>query len=125
MTRLSRMIFSLLHRWGFIFNMDKDNTIPEFSLFGGPLHRLGTCLGLLRGKTNTIRLGLVLGFLAWVVLMLLAFFQGNVPKMFSLGVINVHVRLLVAIPLFFFCETLVAPRMQDFISNIVRSDLIP
>ena len=104
--------------------MDKNKTIPEFLLFGGPLHRLGSCLGLVRGKTNTIRLGLALGFLAWVVLMLLAFLQGSVLKMFSLSVINVHVRLLVAIPLFFFCETLVAPRMQDFISNIVRSDLV-
>ena len=46
-------------------------------------------------------------------------------KMFSLAVIGVHVRLLVAIPLFFLCETWVAPRMAEFVRNIVRSGLVP
>ena len=98
--------------------------MPEFSLFGGPLHRLGSWLRLVRGGTNTIRLGLALGLLAWGVLVLAGLLQGLGHKIFSLTVIGGHVRLLVAIPLFFICETWVAPRMAEFVRNIVASGLV-
>ena len=105
--------------------MKEDDKIQEFSLFGGPLHRLGRRLALVRNGTNTVRLGLALGLLAWGVLMLLGLLQGFGHKMFSLAIIGVHVRLLVAIPLFFVCETWVAPRMAEFVRNIVHSGLVP
>jgi len=105
--------------------MKEDDKIKEFSLFGGPLQWLGCRLGLVRNGTNTVRLGLALGLLAWCVLMLLGLLQGFGHKMFSLAVIGVHVRLLVAIPLFFVCETWVAPRMAEFVRNIVSSGLVP
>jgi len=105
--------------------MKEDDKIKEFSLFGGPLQWLGCRLGLVRNGTNTVRLGLALGLLAWCVLMLLGLLQGFGHKMFSLAVIGVHVRLLVAIPLFFVCETWVARRMAEFVRNIVSSGLVP
>lgn len=104
--------------------MEEDG-IPEFSFLGGPLHRLGCRLGLVRGKTNTIRLGIALGLSAWGVLMLLALLQGVVDRIFSLALIGVHARFLVAVPLFFMCETLIAPRMAEFSRYIVRSGLVP
>jgi len=105
--------------------MKEDDKIQEFSLFGGPLHRLGRRLALVHNGTNTVRLGLALGLLAWGVLILLALLQGFGNKVFSLAVIGVHVRLLAAIPLFFVCETWVVPRMAEFIRNIVCSGLVP
>jgi len=105
--------------------MKEDDKIQEFSLLGGPLYRLGCRLGLVRGKTNTFWLGIALGLLSWGVLMLLAIIQGIGHKIFSLAVIGVHVRLLVAIPLFFLCETWVAPWMAEFVRNIVSSGLAP
>jgi len=105
--------------------MREDDKIQEFSLLGGPLQRLGSRLGLVRGGTNTIRLGLALGLLAWGVLIVLGLLQGLGHKIFSLAVIGGHVRLLVAIPLFFVCETWVAPRMAEFVRNIVASGLVP
>lgn len=105
--------------------MKEDDKIQEFSLFGGPLQWVGCRLGLVREGTNTVWLGVALGLLAWGVLMLLALLQGFGHKMFSLAVIGVHVRLLVAIPLFFLCETWVAPRMAEFVRDIVRSGLVP
>jgi hypothetical protein len=101
------------------------NKMPELLLLGGPLHRLGCRLHLVRGGTNTIRLGLALGLLAWGVLVLVGLFQGVGHKIFSLAVIGGHVRLLVAIPLFFVCESWVAPRMAEFVRNIVASNLVP
>ena len=99
-------------------------SIPELSVLGGPLQRLGRRLGLVRGETNTTRLGVALGGLTWAVLVLLALGQGFGTRILSLNGIGVHVRLLVAIPLFFVCETWVGPRIADFARSIVRSGLV-
>lgn len=101
-----------------------DETMQEFSLLGGPLHKLGQRLGLVREGTNTIGLGLALGLFAWTVLMLLALLQGFGPKVFSLAAIALHIRLLIAIPLLFLCETWVAPEITEFHRYIVRSGLV-
>jgi len=103
----------------------EDAKIPELSLFGGPLQRLGVRLGLVRGGTGAFRLGLALGLPAWSVLFVLALLQGLGPKILSLAVVGVHVRLLAVIPLFFACESFVAPRMAEFVRNILGSGLIP
>jgi hypothetical protein len=103
----------------------KDAKIPELSLFGGLLHRLGVRLGLVKGRTRTFKLGLALGLVAWAVLIAMAFLQGRGIKIFSLELIGAHVRLLVAIPLFFFCESFVVPRMAEFVQNIANSGVVP
>jgi len=105
--------------------MKEDHHIPKLSLFGGPLQRLGCRLRLVREGANTVWLGVVLGLLTWGVLVVLTLLQGGGEKVFSLSVIGVHVRLLVAIPLFFLCETWVGPRMAQFVHYIVRSSLVP
>jgi len=103
--------------------MKNNDTVPEFNLFGGPLQRLGRRLGLVRGE-NTFWLGVALGLIAWGVLVGLALLQGAGQKVFSLAMIGVHVRFLVAVPLFFLCETWVAPRMVEFVRNIVNSGVV-
>jgi len=97
----------------------------EFSLAGGPLHRLGCRLGLVQHGTNSFRLGLAFGLLSWGVLALLTLLMGVGSVVFSLSLIGAHVRLLVAIPLFFLCETWVLPRMAEFVRHIVHSGLVP
>jgi hypothetical protein len=104
--------------------MKENDKIQELKLLGGPLQRLGCQLGLVREGTNTVWLGIALGLLAWGVLMLLALLQGVGHKIFSFAIIGIHVRLLLAIPLFFLCETLVAPRMAEFVRNIISSGLV-
>jgi len=102
-----------------------DDKIPEFSLFGGPLQRMGGRLGLVKDGANTFRLGLALAFFTWGVLLLLSLLDGSVGRIFSVEFIGGHVRLLLAIPLFFLCETLIAPRMADFVRNIVDAGIVP
>ena len=104
--------------------MQKDEKIQEFSLLGGPLYWLGCRLGLVRGGTNTFWLGVALGLLFWGVMVLLSLLVGTAHRLFSLEAIGGHIRLLVSIPLFFLCETLVAPRMVEFVQNIVSSGLV-
>jgi hypothetical protein len=69
---------------------------PPLSLLGGPLHRLGCRLGLVKDGTNTMALGLVLGGLPWLCVVLLAVFEGVSQHVFSLSVVGGHIRLLVA-----------------------------
>ena len=97
----------------------------KFSLLGGPLHGLGLRAGLVRGSSNTTPLGLVLGVGAWTVLVALAFIAGGGNELFALSALAVHVRLLVAIPLFFVCESWVNPRMASFVNTITVSGVVP
>jgi hypothetical protein len=98
--------------------------IDQFSLLGGPLHRLGCRLGLVRHGTNTVLLGIVMGTLPWLVMMLLLLAQGKSSRAFSLDVIGIHVRLLVAIPLLFLCESALDPQIRAFASYCVRSGVV-
>ena len=97
----------------------------EFSLLGGPLHRLGRRLGLVREGTNTVALGLALGVLPWVVLVVLAFIEGVSHQLFSVSLLGAHTRLLVVIPLFFLCESVLDPLLKVFVRTIVHSEVVP
>jgi hypothetical protein len=104
--------------------MGEQSEIGEFSLLGGPLHRLGIRIGLVRSGTNTVPLGLALGAFLWTGLLALAEIQGTTFRLFSVSVIAGHIRLLVAIPLFFMCETWVDPLMTGFVSGLVRKGVV-
>lgn len=99
---------------------DPERAQP-FSLLGGPLYRLGALVGLVTGQTNTVKLGLVLGIVPWVVLLSLALIDGLGDEFFSIKVIGAHVRLLVLIPLIFVCESGVDPRMASFVDWSLRA----
>jgi hypothetical protein len=94
--------------------------LQQFSLLGGPLYRLGCRLGLVRG-TNTVKLGLVLGILPWLVLLALALIDGLGQQFLTIRVIGAHVRLLVVIPLLFICESALDPRMAGFVNWTLRA----
>lgn len=105
--------------------MERGHPIDDFSLLGGPLHRLGVRLGLVRNGTHTVALGLALGVGSWLVLAALLLIQGEPERLASLATIAGSVRLLLAIPLAFACETLVAPRATDFVRSVVDSGVVP
>ena len=94
----------------------------RFTLLGGPLHRLGERLGLVRGS-RTFALGVAIGLSLWLVAAVLAWRQGL--RLDSLSMLGAHVRLLVAIPLLFLAETLLDPRLNDFMHVMVRSRVVP
>lgn len=105
--------------------MKKRKGLEDFSLLGGPLYQLGCRLGLVRGGTNTVALGLILGAFPWIVLLALALVEGLGNVLFSIEAIGRHVRLLVAIPLLFVCEAFIDPRFKAFVHGIVRSQIVP
>lgn len=103
----------------------KTEGLSDFSVLGGPLHKLGRRVGLVRGETNTVPLGLVLGGLLWLVALFLVVTEGTVGSFFALSTIAAHVRLLVAIPLLFICEAWIDPRFSAFVESIARSGVVP
>ncbi len=106
-------------------NEAERGRFEEFSLLGGPLHRLGARLGLVRDGTNTIALGRALGWLPWLILVALTLLAGGTHKLFSLAAAPGHVRMLLAIPLFFLCETRFDLSAREFIRTVTRSEVVP
>jgi hypothetical protein len=97
----------------------------SFSLLGGPLHQLGRRLGLVRGDTNTVPIGLMLGPALWLVIVTIALIEGVEDRLFDQSLVAGHARLLVTIPLFFACESWVGPRMTAFVATIARTGVVP
>jgi hypothetical protein len=110
-------------RPGMTATVDRAKDPATLSLLGGPLHRLGCRLGLVRAGTNTVRLGLAIGAFLWVVLMVLSLAEGIDP--WSLDLLGVHSALLVMTPLLFLCETRLDPRITQFMHSLQRSQLVP
>jgi hypothetical protein len=105
--------------------MKVEETIAGFSVFGGPLHQIGTRLGLIRKNNNSLMLGFVFGYGVWIILFLLALVNGRTENFFSMSLLAGHVRFLVAIPLFFVCESLMTSKMSTFVGYLVESGLVP
>jgi len=72
-----------------------------------------------------MRLGLAIGIGTWMVIVGMAVIGGVADRLWSLSVIGAHARLLVAIPLFFACETWVDPRMTAWVRSIAVNGLVP
>jgi len=104
--------------------MENREGTKELSLLGGPLHRLGSRLHLVREGTNSMALGLVLGVFPWLVLFMLALVEGFGHAFFSIDAIGAHARLLLAIPLLFVCEAFIDPRFNAFVQGLVRSQVL-
>src|SRR5262245_14977333 len=105
--------------------MAATESSEPFSLLGGPLHELGRRLGLVRGKTNTVLLGVALGWGLWLLIVAVALMEGVTARVFDLSVVGGHARLLLVIPLFFIGESWVAPQMASFVGTIKRIGLVP
>jgi hypothetical protein len=85
------------------------------------LHRIGSRLGLVSAEDNTVKLGLVLGISAWLILLALALAESLGDEFFSIRGVAAHVRLLVLIPVLFACESALAPRMASFVDSTLRA----
>ncbi|KAB2640028.1 MAG: hypothetical protein DVB26_06275 [Verrucomicrobia bacterium] len=103
---------------------------PEFSLvLGGPLYQLwrrthlsGDALEMLRRRV------VVLAMLAWVPLLMLSVAEGHAwagkVKLPFLHDIEMHMRLLLALPLLIVAELVVHQRMRTVVSQFIERGLI-
>jgi hypothetical protein len=72
-----------------------------------------------------VLIGLILGPALWVVIAALAFIEGVDDRLFDLSLVAGHTRLLVAIPLFFACESWAGPYMTAFAAAIAQTGVVP
>jgi hypothetical protein len=100
----------------------------DFSLVeGGGLYRLARACGIPAGESGLIWLGLLLAGITWLPLLALAAAQGvlaNGPAVPFAPSVGTHVRLLLAIPLFFVAESVFGPRLPEAIQRIVDAQII-
>lgn len=102
---------------------DSHRELPPVTLLGGPLHQLGGRLGLVQAGNRTLRLGMAIGLSLWLVGALLAVLEGI--DLWSIAMLGAHARLLLAIPLMFLCESLLDPRVDEFVRALARSSIVP
>ena len=100
----------------------------EFSICrGGPTYDLARSLGLPGGISGLVRLGVALALLTWIPLVALSIFEGVLhqgPRIPFWQSIGTHVRLLLAIPLFFFGESVFDVRVADVLRRMLQIGLV-
>jgi hypothetical protein len=111
--------------------MTESGSVSDFSLvLGGPVYQLwrgtrlaGDTLQLLRRRV------IVLALFAWAPLLLLSIVEGHAwpdsVKLPFLYDVELHVRLLVAIPLLVAAELVVHARMRPVVGQFLERGLIP
>ena len=67
--------------------MAAPGSAEPFSLLGGPLHKLSR-LGLVRSETNTVLLGIALGWGGWLLMVGVALVEGVADRLFSMSVVG-------------------------------------
>ena len=106
-----------------------DSALPEFSLVeGGPLHGLMRRVRIGGRPIGPVGFGVALALLTWLPLLCLVVLERvgpgpGQPGSF-LASINTHVRFLVAIPLMFFAEVWIDPRLRHFVQDLVVAGLV-
>src|SRR4029450_8092173 len=102
---------------------------PEFSLVeGGPLHGLMRRVRIGGRPIGPVRCGVALALVTWLPLLCLVLLERVGPGPGQAGSflasIDNHVRFLVAIPLMFFAEVWIAPRLRHFVQDLVVAGLV-
>jgi hypothetical protein len=103
---------------------DTGGAVP--SLIGGPLHKLGARLGLVDAAAGrSVAMGIAIGCILWGGIVVFAGVSGTIDTVFALNVVGGHVRLLVTIPLFFVCESMLAPHLRRLVEGLRHAEIVP
>jgi hypothetical protein len=103
----------------------------DFSLvLGGPLYQLWRLTRLVGDALQLVRRRvIVLGLVAWLPLLLLSVVEGHAwagsVKLPFLYDVELHVRLLLALPLLIVAELIVHQRMRLVVAQFLERGLIP
>jgi hypothetical protein len=99
-------------------------TVPEFSLLRGPIHRLARRLGRGRDEVGRLWLAAALVLLTWLPTVLLALAQDNAGAAANLPGVGVHVRFLLALPLLLLAEVWTDPHVASLVRRLVKSGIV-
>jgi hypothetical protein len=94
---------------------------------GGLLYRFARAVGLLPGRGGIVRVGVAIALLAWLPLVVLSAIEGTLlsgPTIAFRQSFGTHARLIVAIPLFFWAESLFTGRISDVLQTMLEAQLV-
>jgi hypothetical protein len=102
---------------------------PQDLQFGedGLPYTVARILGAPPGAKGTVWVGVAIGLLAWVPLLVLAAIERTLVSGPTIAVrqsFGTHARLILAIPLFFFAESLFAKRISEILRKMRQEQLI-
>ena len=97
--------------------------VPEFSLLGGPLHRLARRLGRGRDGVGRLWLAAALVLLTWLPTVLLALARADTGGAGAWPGVGVHVRFLLALPLLLLAEVWTDPHATSLVRRLVKSGI--
>jgi hypothetical protein len=106
-------------------SLQADLSSDRLSTTRGPLLQVAGHLGLIGRSGSSVPAGLAIGAGLWLVLVLLAHFEGAGHRLWTLEAIAGHVRLLLVIPLLFLAESMFEPRVRDWIAMLLRYRIVP
>ncbi len=94
---------------------------------GGLLYRFARAVGLLPGWGGVVRVGVAIALLTWLPLVVLSAIERTllsgptIPLRQSFGT---HARLILAIPVFFWAESLFTGRITEVLHTMLQSQLV-
>lgn len=94
---------------------------------GGLLYRFAHAIGLLPGWGGVVRVGIAIALLTWLPLLVLSAIERSLfsgPTIALRQSFGTHTRLLVAIPLFFWAESLFTGRITEVLRTMLESQLV-
>ena len=94
---------------------------------GGLLYSVARALGLVPGPGGLVRVGLAIGLFTWVPLLALAIIDRTLLSGPTIAVrysFGTHARLMLAIPLFFFAESLFTGRISEILRRMLEAQLV-
>src|SRR5881296_2287964 len=99
------------------------DAVPEFSLLGGPVHRLARRFGRGNDEAGRLVLAAALALLTWLPTVLLALAHGGAAGASIWPAVGVHARFLVAIPLLLLAEAWTDPHLTSLVRRLVKSGM--
>jgi hypothetical protein len=102
----------------------KTGALAGFTILGGLLHDLGTRIAGRIGFGDALSLTAGFSLFLWLVLVVLSAVEGYADRLFSLGGIAIHARLLVAIPMILLCEKILDRAVRNASAALLGSEIV-
>jgi len=96
----------------------------NFSILGGPFYALVAGRVPFNRPAGLAAAGLYLGLFLWGILVLLALIEGAAGRLFSMGTLAIHARLLAALPLILWCEVTLDRAIRGCCASLVHSKIV-
>ena len=101
-----------------------EGAFSRITLLGGPFDTLATRIKHRTGFGGTATFAIAASLMLWLILAVLVIIEGYSQKFFSLDVMAIHGRMLVAVPLIIWCAHLLDQAIRDACRELVTVGIV-